>query len=282
MATAQKFLVCDNSTNANFLSWVSGFSSFLATVGWLQSVDTGQVMLSGMNLTAVSMGGTTATYTYNTLTGLALIVGRTLTITGMTNAGNNGTFRITSLGTGTFSVTNASGVNETGSTGLVTIYATVPGSGASVYEIWQPGDGLTNFYLKLSYGNSSGSTNSPTIAMGSSTSTNGAGTLTGFYFSLPNAAVQSYTAPSTSTPYECDFSGDPGRLSILLWRTAPNYAPQVFAVQRSLNSTGTPTGSYVTLWESGLQLSTLPNAGCQQSLHFTLGAAPVMLSLIHI
>lgn len=53
----------------------------LANNRWAQSNDTGQEMWSGMNLTAVSMSGSNATYTCNTLAGLALAVGRALTIT---------------------------------------------------------------------------------------------------------------------------------------------------------------------------------------------------------
>ena len=57
--------------------------------------------------------------------------------------------------------------------------ASPPGSGAYVYEVWQPGDGLENFYLKIEYGNYSG-TNAPTIRLTISTTTDGAGTPTGY------------------------------------------------------------------------------------------------------
>lgn len=53
---------------------------------------------------------------------------------------------------------------QTSDTGQVnwSSIASVPGSGAYVYEIWQPNDGLTAFYLKAEYGNFSG-TNMPSI-----------------------------------------------------------------------------------------------------------------------
>jgi hypothetical protein len=151
--------------------------------------------------------------------------------------------------------------------------STVPGSGAFYYEIFQPGDGLQNFYLKIEYGNSSGSSNSPTVAITLGSATNGAGGLTGFV-NTRFVCSFSYAAPSTTTTYECDFSGDAGRLSILLWRTAGNNAPQVFAVQRSLNASGSPTSTYVTQWTGGYQGAGSPGwNGAQQSLHLTAGPA---------
>ena len=41
---------------------------------------------------------------------------------------------------------------DTGQVNWSTI-ASVPGSGAFVYEIWEPNDGLTTFYVKVEYGN---------------------------------------------------------------------------------------------------------------------------------
>src|ERR1017187_8274161 len=199
MAANTQYLPFDNSTYANYAAWASAISAQMAAFGWLQSTDTGQVMWSGMTLSAVSMSGSNATYTYASLTGLPLAVGRALTITGMTNAGNNKTLVITSFtGTtsGTFTVVNASGVTESGSSGVVTIATAVPGSGAYVYEIWNPNDGLTNFFLKMEYGNIVG-TNTPTPRITVSTTTNGAGTCTGLATSALSMHYNSYTAPST-------------------------------------------------------------------------------------
>lgn len=148
---------------------------------------------------------------------------------------------------------------------------TVPGVSSFYYEIFQPGDGLTNFYLKLEYGNST-SANSPTVRISIGTGTNGAGTLTGFMTTASLAAPDDYVTPSTSATYECDFSGDSGRLSILLWRNAGN-GVQVFAVQRSLNASGVPTGTYATVWTAGWPgfLGSSGTSGYMQTLHFTLG-----------
>lgn len=278
MAGQQLFLVCDSSTYANYSSWASPISAWFASCGWLQGTDTGQVMWSGMNLTAVSMSGSNATYTYNTLAGLALATGRTLTITGMTNSVNNGTFRITALGSGTFTVVNVSGTNESGSSGVVTKASSAPGSAAFYYEIWQPGDSLQNFYVKIEYGNISG-TNCPSLRLTLSTATNGSGTLTGYVTQAYSTNVSSYTAPSTTTTYECNFSGTSGgRMSVMMWRNAPsgNPAQMLFSIERSLNASGVYTSSYVTLAVMGYTSVgfgyALPAA--QQSLVFGVGPGP--------
>jgi len=203
--TSQQFLVCDNSTAANFKSWASALSNFIRSAGWTNSSDTGQLNGAGAG--------------------------------------------------------NWAGVS------------TVPGSGAFYYEIFQPGDGLQNFYLNIEYGNSSGTSNCPTVAITLGSSTNGSGTLNS-YVNTRFVCATNYGAPSSTATYECDFSGDAGRLSILLWRNAPNNAPQVFAVQRSLNASGSPTSTYVTQWVGGYQSAGSPGwNGAQQSLHFAAGPA---------
>lgn len=161
---------------------------------------------------------------------------------------------------------------------------TVPGSGAFYYEIFQPGDALTTFYLYVGYGNATSSTNAPTLKIGIGTSTNGAGTLTGWTTWITPLS-SSYTAPSTTTQYECDFSGTNNRLSILMWRTAGNNAPQFFNIERSINASGVYTGQYVSMWKGGQAASGggSVNYGCQgfyQSLHFTLGYGLASLSEI--
>ncbi len=94
----------DSSTISYFTAWASAISSWFATCGWVQTADTGQVMWTGMSVTACSFSSGNSTYTYSSLTGLSLQNGRALAITGMTNAANNGTFVITSF-TGTTSGT---------------------------------------------------------------------------------------------------------------------------------------------------------------------------------
>lgn len=74
-----------------------------------------------LSITAATQSGGNTTYTYTVTSGSVTdpISGGALyvLITGMTNAGNNGHFVATTFGAGTFTVANASGVTESGSTG---------------------------------------------------------------------------------------------------------------------------------------------------------------------
>jgi hypothetical protein len=271
MSTIQSQLVSDSSTFANYAQWASAISAAFQSFTWIQSADTGQVMWSGMNLTAVSMSGTTATYTFNTLTGLALTTGRALTITGMGNAGNNGTFVVTGVSgttSGTFTVINAAGVNAAAQTGVVTKATVAPGSSAYFYEIWQPNDGLTVFYVKLEMGNTSG-TNSPNARLTVGTTTDGAGTInSGITIGLTSVCPNGFTPASAVTQYECDFSGAAGRIGVMMWRNSPtNLGQWYFGIERSVNSVGSYTGTYVTLWTVGGS-----NRVSQQTLVFGTGA----------
>jgi hypothetical protein len=158
---------------------------------------------------------------------------------------------------------------DTGQVNWGTI-AAVPGTNLFVYEVWQPNDGLTNFYVLVEYGNSGISgTNSPGIRITVSTTTNGAGTPTGLIMG-PWKLNPSAAAPlSTTTQYECDFSGAAGRIGIMMWRTITNNGGQAFGIERSVNSSGTYTSSHVTLVGCG-QASQSP--AFQQSLVFGVGA----------
>jgi hypothetical protein len=57
---------------------------------------------------------------------------------------------------GWFATAGWSQAADTGQVNWSTIVS-VPGSGAYVYEVWQPNDGLTTFYAKIEYGNSTAS-----------------------------------------------------------------------------------------------------------------------------
>ena len=288
MATQSALLYNDSSTVAMFAQWASTVSSWIAGAGWNQTKDTGQVMWTGMSLSAVAVAGSNATYTYSGLTGLALQNGRALTITGMTNSANNGVFVISSFtGTtsGTFTVVNSAAVIESGSTGVVTKFSSIPGSNAfPYYEIWQPGDALTPYYMKIEYGNY-GSTNNPSMRLSLSLTTNGAGTFYGgtsygfnTYVGPLYCASYQYTALGTSVPYTCYFSGDSGRLCLAMWSNGGNNAPQMFAIERSVNASGAWTGNHVTLMTSGVNSNnnTSYTAAGQQTLHFTYGGVPTI------
>jgi hypothetical protein len=162
---------------------------------------------------------------------------------------------------------------DTGQVNWSTI-ASVPGSGAYVYEIWQPNDGLTTFYVKIEYGNTSG-TNCPSLRFTISSRTNGAGAPTGFVVGPNKTNTNAYTPASATTQYECNFSGAAGRISVMMWRNGTVGQQQIFAVERSLNSSGAYTSTYATLVTGG-------NCGAnnsfftQQSLYFGVGAAPLL------
>lgn len=289
MAATTLFLVNDSSTYANFFAWASPISAWLATSGWIQTVDTGQVMWSGLSISAVSVAGSNMTCTYSGLTGLALAVGRALTITGWTggNTGNNGTFIITAVaplsppvaGSGTFTAVNASAVTVgSGGTGVVTAQSTVPGSGAYVYELWTPNDGLTAFYVKMEYGNQ-GAANSTAVACTLGTSTTGTGFVSGY---TTSRFVSQNTAPgavSATIPYECRFAGGTSYFCCMMWRTASNNNPICFSIERSVNSSGVYVANHVTLVVVGSSQATSGsnNPASQQTLGLTgAGVAPIV------
>lgn len=164
--------------------------------------------------------------------------------------------------------------SDTGQVNWSTL-ASVPGSNAYVYEIWEPNDGLTNFFLKIEYGNCN-SANSPSMRLTIGTATNGAGALTGDLI----GPYRTMTNSSPATPggvllFPCYFSGAAGRMSIVMWRNATNGYPQVIAIERSLNAAGTYTNTHVTLMPVGLindDPGSVPYN--QQTLVFGVGAAP--------
>jgi hypothetical protein len=139
---------------------------------------------------------------------------------------------------GFFSTAGWSQSTDTGQVNWSTI-SSVPGSSAFVYEIWEPNDGLTNFFVKMEYGNISG-TNCPSLRITISTSTNGAGTSTGFVVGPTSTNVSSFSPPSTTIQYECDFSGAAGRIGVMMWRNITNVGNQLFAIERSVNASGAP------------------------------------------
>jgi len=70
-----------------------------------------------VGITAASQSGGNTTYSYTITSGPPLATGGLMGITGMVASGNNGTFVITALGSGTFTVVNGSGVTASAQTG---------------------------------------------------------------------------------------------------------------------------------------------------------------------
>lgn len=159
--------------------------------------------------------------------------------------------------------------SDTGQVNWGTI-SSVPGTGAYVYEIWQPNDGLTTFYLKVEYGNFTGSANCPSLRLTLSSTTNGAGTPSGFISGpfLPLGAT--FTPASSSATYECNFFGAAGVIAIMMWRNGnPTSVTQIFCVERSVNSSGSYVATYATLLTLGSVTSSLNSN--QQSVVFGVG-----------
>jgi WD40 repeat protein len=82
-----------------------------------------QVPLSQVRILVAQENDSNTTYSYSLVSGPALKVGQTITISQMASGGNNGTFTITAVGTNaagnaTFTVTNSNGVSATGQSGL--------------------------------------------------------------------------------------------------------------------------------------------------------------------
>ena len=77
-----------------------------------------QASISGATFSKPTL---TTTYNYTLPSGPGLQVGMKVFITGMSDSGNNGYFPISSLGAGTFTVANSSGVTVTGQSGSGTV-----------------------------------------------------------------------------------------------------------------------------------------------------------------
>lgn len=165
---------------------------------------------------------------------------------------------------------------DTGQVNWSTI-SSVPGSGAYVYEIWEPNDGLTNFYVKMEYGNVSG-VNCPGLELSIGTGTNGAGALTGLVMGPQQICGQSYTPSSPILQYECNFSGGSGRIAVMMWRNGTVNNQQFFAIERSVDPSGAYTAGYVTMWVAGNGGGQAPRFCTQATIVFGVGVAPNSLN----
>ena len=167
------------------------------------------------------------------------------------------------------------GWTRTSDTGQVnwTSIASVPGSGTYVYEILQTNDGGTTFYLKVEYGTHGDGSNNPGMRFTGGTSTTRTGNVSGITtgaFKAPDNVGGNGEGAST---FNCYFSGDAGRMCIMMWRDVTNPVNAwVMVVQRSINASGAYTNSYFTL---ATQSYSGNNCGTnQQSVMFGVGAGP--------
>jgi hypothetical protein len=85
-----------------------------------------QVPLSQLTVLSTVQNGSSTTYSYRLISGPVLKLGQNVTITNMSNGGNNGTYTIAALGTDgsgnpTFTVSNPNGVTASGQSGVGTV-----------------------------------------------------------------------------------------------------------------------------------------------------------------
>lgn len=95
------------------------------------SVMMDEIADSVMVITAASQSGSNTTYTFTLTSGFNPVIGSGITITGMADSGNNGTFIVNATGANTFTVTNASGVTRAAQTGAGTLFESLAGYIAS-------------------------------------------------------------------------------------------------------------------------------------------------------
>jgi hypothetical protein len=169
---------------------------------------------------------------------------------------------------------SAFGWVQTSDTGQVNwgSLASVPASGSWVYEIWRPNDalqtGASQYFLKIQYGQNS--SYGPELRLSLGTGTTGAGLLSGMMTAV--FIINSYytVVNSGSITYECDFSGDTGRMGALMWRSHTLPACMWFAIERTCNTDGAYNADGVTLF-AGSHITGSSNG--QQTLTFSYGPA---------
>lgn len=109
----------DNTRPSTAYPWMHAISAFMATAGWKQQPDTGQLVYpaSIINITDANGNGTTVTFTYTLVQGAALRVGSQIRIFGTTNFGTDATpitFKILTLPLGnTFTAASATVAHDT-------------------------------------------------------------------------------------------------------------------------------------------------------------------------
>jgi len=129
-----------------------------------------------------------------------------------------------------------------------------PSAGNFLWNIYGPNDALqtggTVYYVKIYVGLTA--TSQPQIIFAFGTGTDGSGNLTGV--TSGNVAFHATSNPGNlgTVGWECNFSGDTGRLGMMLFRNASGaFACCTLTVERTLASDGTPTSDGVTVVANG-------------------------------
>lgn len=116
MATFTNTVASVNTNGNTFYIWAHPIAAFMATAGWIQTADTGQVVwpVTIINITQINFAAGVNTATFTIQSGPNLVAGSTITIKGATNAGNNIVAVVsTTNGTTSFTYADAGGVTET-------------------------------------------------------------------------------------------------------------------------------------------------------------------------
>jgi len=81
------------------------------------TTDPPAVVSTQLNISAALQTVSNTTYTFTQVSGPTPQIGMNLVLNGMVDRGNNGTFAVSAVGSGTFTVVNGSGVTRTGQSG---------------------------------------------------------------------------------------------------------------------------------------------------------------------
>jgi hypothetical protein len=216
--------------------------------------------------------GSVSTYTYTNTDG-TLINGQSVVITLCTTAGFNGTFTVQSIVGSTFTVnssTNHASEAET-ATGTVTTNSCNNNSSttsisptsqsSAIYEIWKMGDALQStfpVFAKFYYSTGGGSgTLGVELAVQIGAGSDGAGNLTAPISAAPNLTqasvgniMQAGSLQAQSTTSVINYmSGGTSRILGLFYPNGASASCKggFFNIERSHDSTGADTGSYVSL-----------------------------------
>lgn len=126
----------------------------------------------------------------------------------------------------------------------------VPGGNYNQYEIWKANDSLAAtfpIYVKIAYGYSS---TQPAIQVTVGQGSNGSGTITGNIWLSGAYQITNNNSNQGSTTYPCWFSGSAGEFRMWMWGVS-NATPNIgvlFGIERSKDSSGNNTGTYVTVY----------------------------------
>ncbi|MBI1369047.1 MAG: hypothetical protein GC162_10385 [Planctomycetes bacterium] len=119
-------------------------------------------------------------------------------------------------------------------------WTTVSRGDPAGFEIWQTDDGLTDLFLKITYGSSGGGSGTPKITAQLATATDGAGSLSGTQI----GAVFTFLSPSTGSTVRTSYlSGDEGRLTMALFTGGSGC--MLIDIERLRDATGDPVSDGV-------------------------------------